>query len=450
MWSKAGGPAQREPCRITLNPPQRRSTTCFAAAGRTNGRNPAHSQDSSPSPNCRMASSGPFSPCGKRPRDSGPTLFTPTPVSVACTRALPFAIQDDDRSFTRLTVSPLNEETSPSSIRAALRFLEWLLAWNTSDGPFACSERESKLATRWHPRVKAIFVPNRSDETISRSDIGTHPDLPTVVAFGRASAQKDPAYFIRVVSRARKTLSLRAVWVGDADESIREQFASHDIDVTGWMPQDDARGVLESADLLVHTARWEGFPLALLEASAISLPIVVRSLAAFPDLSPRVQADSEAGLANLVVKVLNDDSGLELRRNRLVWKEYFARNTRSAQRSALLEAYGYKTPSTTTRRDREEGRFVHRQSGRTHREAEQMRTHLVICPTPKGGHIEHAADLAVALARVHKVHVLLATRSGASEYLPNELDGVTVVECIPALVPTSRSRLLRRLRMGGP
>lgn len=66
---------------------------------------------------------------------------------------------------------------------------------------------------------------------------------------------------------------------------------------------------------------------------------------------------------------------------------------------------------------------------------------LVLCPTEYGGHIEHAADLAIALARRQDVgRCLLVSRPGAAGYLgPLGQEGVEAIELLPP----------RRLPAGG-
>lgn len=68
-------------------------------------------------------------------------------------------------------------------------------------------------------------------------------------------------------------------------------------------------------------------------------------------------------------------------------------------------------------------------------------TVLVLCPTEYGGHIEHAADLAIALARRQDVgRCLLVSRPGAAGYLGDlGQEGVEIIELLPP----------RRLPAGG-
>ena len=79
--------------------------------------------------------------------------------------------------------------------------------------------------------------------------------------------------------------------------------------------------------------------------------------------------------------------------------------------------------------------------GRTNRHGNETQGPvIVVCPTPRGGHIEHAFDLAVAGFRKSGSRSILITRRGAREYLPRQAsDFVDIREVLPAL-PKKRGR----------
>ena len=54
---------------------------------------------------------------------------------------------------------------------------------------------------------------------------------------------------------------LRAVWLGDGDPALRERLRAGGVEVTGWLPREATFARLGAADLYLHSARWEGFPL---------------------------------------------------------------------------------------------------------------------------------------------------------------------------------------------
>lgn len=68
---------------------------------------------------------------------------------------------------------------------------------------------------------------------------------------------------------------------------------------------------------------------------------------------------------------------------------------------------------------------------------------IVICPTPTGGHIEHAFELATALGIENGRASVLISRPGASDYLPATAQ-VIVLEALPPL-PHSAASIRRSL-----
>ena len=70
--------------------------------------------------------------------------------------------------------------------------------------------------------------------------------------------------------------------------------------------------------------------------------------------------------------------------------------------------------------------------------------YVVICPTPEGGHIEHAFDLASSLADLTGRSQTLLSRPGARRYLATSDSGaVDVVEAIPKLPRPSRNKYVQ-------
>lgn len=61
-------------------------------------------------------------------------------------------------------------------------------------------------------------------------------------------------------------------------------------------------------------------------------------------------------------------------------------------------------------------------------------TTVIVCPTPAGGHIEHACDIAIGTFKATGSRALLLTRPGARDYLPTKVrEFVEILEVIPPL-----------------
>lgn len=165
----------------------------------------------------------------------------------------------------------------PAPVRLGFRLVELALLFNTSTVA-ACSYREADLSRHRWSRADVTYVPNVLPSVPS---VDVVMNGPTLVGSGRASVQKDPEFFASAVAALRASGEvLRAVWIG-GDDALRERFSARDIEVTGWVSRADAVQIMRSATAYLHSARWEGFPLAVLEAAALEAPLVARRIPSF-------------------------------------------------------------------------------------------------------------------------------------------------------------------------
>jgi glycosyltransferase involved in cell wall biosynthesis len=226
----------------------------------------------------------------------------------------------------------------PAPVRAAFWALEALLAVNTSAFA-ACSPREWRLSAWPTRRAPRYVVPNIAHADGRPAVRRTGP--PTVAGGGRLSPQKDPVYFLAAVERLRvRVPGLRAVWLGDGDAAFRAPLERAAVEVTGWLPR---RGVLErlgAANLYLHSARWEGFPLMVAEAVALNVPTVVRRAPSFEDVPDELTL-AGTDLANAVA-CLRDPGAAAA--NLATWARVLAHNTVADQQRALLDVYLRRPP----------------------------------------------------------------------------------------------------------
>ncbi len=140
-------------------------------------------------------------------------------------------------------------------------------------------------------------------------------DTFAVVSVGRLEAQKNPLRFLDVVSRLHAKLpTVRARWIGGGRMEIewlraRKELGLDDVvRLDSW--RSDVAKILPAFDLFLHTADFEGLPLALLEGMAAGLPAVVSS-GVYGQLPPHLQSavkrlDADTDLLPLI----NDLDGL--------------------------------------------------------------------------------------------------------------------------------------------
>ncbi len=113
-----------------------------------------------------------------------------------------------------------------------------------------------------------------------RTSEGMAPAALGVVAVGRLEPQKNPLRFLRYAEAIRDAVpdaQLRWIGAGRMTAEWNRDLASRGLQGTvrriDW--RDDVRGMLPAFDLFLHTATFEGLPLAVLEAMDAALPCLV-------------------------------------------------------------------------------------------------------------------------------------------------------------------------------
>jgi glycosyltransferase involved in cell wall biosynthesis len=128
------------------------------------------------------------------------------------------------------------------------------------------------------------------------ADAGIPEDVPLALAVGRLIEQKDHATLLRAFARAREehpAARLAILGGGPLEAETRELARTLGLDDAVTLPgRTEIRDWLERADVFVHTSRWEGFGIVLLEAMLAGLPIVATAVSAVPE----VVADGETGM----------------------------------------------------------------------------------------------------------------------------------------------------------
>ncbi|MDO5619073.1 glycosyltransferase [Kocuria sp.] len=235
-----------------------------------------------------------------------------------------------------------DREDKSAAQRRAYRAVERSLSRRT-DVLAGCSRAENQEVRKWGAKLKAVYVPNVAAETqqsVTQAPITDWSEStgPLIVGSGRLTMQKDPEWFAQVVAGLRGAdHSVRALWVGGGDDHLQQQLEAQDIEVTGWVDPATVLARLGQADLYVHTARWEGFPITVLEAARLGRPMAVRGIRAFDDIGMPLVLHSPGDLVQHWER-LKDAQARETivaEQNAALWE-----NTRSMQRERLAEAYG--------------------------------------------------------------------------------------------------------------
>ncbi|WP_454041079.1 glycosyltransferase [Cellulosimicrobium sp. Marseille-Q8652] len=241
--------------------------------------------------------------------------------------------------------------TAARPVRGAYRLAERLMAPRAA-AVLALTPREEELARDLGARaVEAVVNAPTVDAPTAETRAGyagstgarasSRPEhrttRSTVAMVGRISPQKDPRFFARVAEAVRATdpdVGFR--WIGDGDSGARRALESAGVEVTGWLDDLALADALGEADLYLHSAVYEGFPLSVLDAAAQGVPVVVRDIPAVRHTSlRRVTTEAEAVA---VVRALGDPDLVADLAHRT--RTLALSMTRDAHREALLEVYG--------------------------------------------------------------------------------------------------------------
>lgn len=223
--------------------------------------------------------------------------------------------------------------------RAGVRRIERALVRRT-DVLVACSPHEARLAEELgHQRV--VLVPNRALRPPAATARPGHPLR--AVAVGRIGAQKDWRFLLAVKASYQRRYDVPVTWqwLGNGDAEGRSALRAAGVEVSGWLPRPRVLQQLATAQAYVHTAAWEAAPVSILEAAAVGLPVLARSIPTLESLAVPGLGATPADLAD----------GLAALHDPVLWaaarassQQFSAAHTAADQRVALEAAYD-RSPS---------------------------------------------------------------------------------------------------------
>lgn len=202
----------------------------------------------------------------------------------------------------------------------------------------ACSAHEAEIAERMG-FSRVVIVPNvASIKSEPSTDFALAPKRRLVMA-GRIGVQKAPEYFADVYRDLRRAdPSWVATWIGDGDTLLRRGLEAAGIEVTGWQKPEGVAERLRDGGVFLHSARWEGYPVAVIDAVNSGLPVLTRRIACFRDSWDFSSAESPQGLSKMAQRLAaSREYAVENVRG---WRRVLALNTVAEQRRSLMDCYG--------------------------------------------------------------------------------------------------------------
>ncbi|MBB4866416.1 glycosyltransferase involved in cell wall biosynthesis [Pseudomonas nitritireducens] len=160
----------------------------------------------------------------------------------------------------------------------AYRLIENALAKRTAVIA-GCGKDEQRIAGELVRPEQAWGLVNVCDELPVVPSIRSLTDKPVVGMVGRISRQKGHDYFRALASACQDVAHFK--WIGGGDPRAMADLEQAGIEVTGWRPRSEVVAHMKGLDLYFHSAAWDGFPISVLEAAKLELPIALRSIGPF-------------------------------------------------------------------------------------------------------------------------------------------------------------------------
>lgn len=139
----------------------------------------------------------------------------------------------------------------------------------------ACSASEAEEIRR-HLTKRVVVVENAVDGKVIPVKSTVNPRI-RVGSVGRICTQKNPEAFARL-AQACRTLPVDFVWIGAGEPKHEAALREAGVTVTGWMSRTEVLNTLSQWDVYVQTSRWEGMPVAVIEAMLAGLPVIVSNV----------------------------------------------------------------------------------------------------------------------------------------------------------------------------
>ncbi|HTH77995.1 MAG TPA: glycosyltransferase [Ramlibacter sp.] len=174
------------------------------------------------------------------------------------------------------------QSSTPGRVHPVYLALERVLA-HLPVSIIACSPSEAQLIAH-HLHRRPLLVPNgiALDEVRTRGPRAADRSV-VVGTAGRISQARHPELFARVARRVAGG-RVRFVWLGGGEPQAEADLRRAGVEVSGWVPHAKLLELLAGLDIYMQPSRWEGLPVAVMEAMATGLPVVATDIVGNRDL----------------------------------------------------------------------------------------------------------------------------------------------------------------------
>jgi glycosyltransferase involved in cell wall biosynthesis len=159
-----------------------------------------------------------------------------------------------------------------------------------------------------------------------------------VGTIGRICAQKDPRHYADVIMTLRRDIpDVSSTWIGGGENDDLGAIQLDNHTTTGWLSGPEVAQALQELDLYIHTAAWEGFPIAILDAHASHVPVLARRISAYADLPESLTL--QAGLSPMIDAHAAGQFERWADENMAAWDKYLQDHNRASLAAALRAAW---------------------------------------------------------------------------------------------------------------
>jgi glycosyltransferase involved in cell wall biosynthesis len=179
------------------------------------------------------------------------------------------------------------------------------------------SDATREALEHWQPQTRAKLVTISNGIDLTRFSAPKTPksagETPIIVSVGRISPQKNYETALRAIARLKNEKF--EFWIAGQDElNGQMQALSRELGIADKVRflgfQSDIAALLHRADIFLMTSSWEGFGLAVAEAMAAGLPVVVPDVPGVREVAGSAPA-GEAGTGEVDAGFLIDPNSPE-------------------------------------------------------------------------------------------------------------------------------------------
>ena len=151
------------------------------------------------------------------------------------------------------------------------------------------SEYAKKTYKKWVPNKKIMIIPNISDYDIQKDKELSNLNNNTLIAIGRLEKIKryeDVIKAFDLIQKEHKDIKLKIV--GDGSQKVKllklveKLKLEQKIEFTGLASSKTIKEYLKKSDLLIITSHSEAFPMVIIEAGGIGVPVISYEIPAGP------------------------------------------------------------------------------------------------------------------------------------------------------------------------